>query len=300
MPKTVFTHAQSRNFADLVNGKIVRHLERLATRFNGARRRKLAIFAHDGIGIQINQFGIYDKPDLDLLFRFLEPLAATLREGVALDIGANIGNHALVFADRFQAVHAFEPNPATFCLLAFNARLAANVVPHPFGLGDRAAVLQLNEDLDNMGASSIRYAPAANTRIVEIDVRRLDDAGLALEGLCFMKVDVEGFEAQVLRGGAHTIATHQPIIVMEQLEREFAAGEPESIALLRDMGFRFCWPRSAHKAKRGLPRHLDTVRNRLFGRPDLIELLSADEVPRGNHNLLIAVPRRFQAALGLA
>jgi FkbM family methyltransferase len=300
MARTVFTHRQSRNLGDLIDGKVVRHIERLAGQFNRARQRKMAIFAHDHIGIHINYFGVYDKPELDLLFRFLEPLADTLRAGVALDVGANIGNHALFFDERFRAVHAFEPHPTTYHLLAFNAKLAGNVTPHKLGLGSESGVLRLNEDLDNMGASSIKYVPTGNARSVEVEVRRLDDLDLALDGLCFMKVDVEGFEPQVLRGAARTIAAHQPLIVLEQHEREFVDGTTECIAMLREAGYRFCWPRSSHGAKRGLARQFDGLRNRLFGRPDLIEMLAADQVPKGQYNMLIAVAPRFQAALGVA
>lgn len=299
MTKTIFSIQQSRSLSDLVAMKIVKRTERLAAQFNRGRRQKMAIFAHDHIGIYINQFGVYDKADLELLFRFLEPLGDTLRCGVALDIGANIGNHALFFAERFCTVHAFEPNPATSYLLAFNAMQAPNVVVHSYGLGSDNARMQLNEDLDNMGASSIKYASPTNAHAIEIEVRRLDDADLPLDGLCFVKIDVEGFEPQVLRGAARTIAQYQPVLVLEQLEREFAAGEPECIAMLREQGYRFCWPRSLHKTKRGLSRRLDTLRN-WFGHPDLIEMLASEQVPRGNYNLLVAVPPRFQAALGVA
>lgn len=300
MPKTVFIHRQSRNFTDLVDHRMVKHIERLASRFNRAQRRKMAVFAHDHIGIHINQYGLYDKPDLELLFAFLQPLADTLRAGVALDVGANIGNHALFYAERFRAVHAFEPHPATFHLLAFNAKLAGNVTAYNWGLGSEDARLRLNEDLDNMGAASIGHGGDAGAASVEIEIRRLDDLDLPLEGLCFMKVDVEGFEPQVLRGAARTIERHQPIIVLEQLEREFAQGEPECIGRLRALGFRFCWPRSSHQARKGLARQWDSLRNRLLGQPDVVEMLAGEEVPRGNYNLLVAVPPRFQAALGLA
>jgi hypothetical protein len=151
-----------------------------------------------------------------------------------------------------------------------------------------------------MGASSIGYRAAASTASVEIEIRRLDDLDLPLDGLCFMKVDVEGFEAQVLRGAERTIAQHQPVVALEQLEPEFARGEPEGIRQLRSQGYRFCWPRSAHQAKKGLARQWDSVRNLLFGQPDVVEMLSGEEVPRGSYNLLVAVPPRFQATLGLA
>ena len=298
--KTLFTYQQSRNFSDLVAFKIVKRSERLAAQFNRDSPKKMAIFAHDHIGIHINQYGMYDKPDLDMLFGFLAPLADAFRSGVALDVGANIGNHALFFSERFRTVHAFEPNPATYYLLEFNAKQADNIVPYGYGLSSENGVLQLHEDLDNMGAASIKYAAGENAASVQIEVRRLDDLDLPIDGLCFVKIDVEGFEPEVLRGSLRTITTHQPVIAMEQLEREFVDGETESIAMLRDAGYRFCWPKSSHRSKRGLARQLDSLRNRLFGRPDLIEMISADRVPVGGYNLLVAVPPRFQGALGLA
>ena len=236
MARTVFTHRQSRNLGDLINGKVVRHIERLARQFNRARQQKMAIFAHDHIGIHINYFGVYDKPELELLFRFLAPLADTLRAGVALDVGANIGNHALFFSERFRAVHAFEPNPTTFHLLAFNAKLAGNVTrTHRAGQRKRGAAAERGPRQHGGLVHQVR-PPRSNARSVEIEVNRLDDLGLPLEGLCFMKVDVEGFEPQVLRGAARTIATHQPLIVLEQHEREFVDGTTECIAMLRELG----------------------------------------------------------------
>lgn len=300
MPRSVFTYQETRSLSTLLDARMAARTERLAARYNSTRNRKMAIFANDHIGIQINQFGLYDRTGLDLLFHFLAPLSSLFREGMALDIGANIGNHALYFADRFRTVHCFEPNPATYYLLAFNAGLANNVVPHAWGLGDANGHAELHQNFSNMGASSLVHAASGDAPGVQVEIRRLDETDLDLQGLCFIKLDVEGFEANVLRGAVDTLARHQPVVVLEQHETEFVRGETPSILLLKELGYRFCWPQKQHGGKSLLARRLQAIRHLLLRRPYLHEIITAETVPRKTYSTLIAVPPRFQRELGLA
>lgn len=300
MSRSLYTARQRRSLSDLLNLKMAAHLERRAAAFNRDRPLRLAIFAHDHIGIQINQFGLYDKAGLELLFDFLAPLHERFRSGLALDVGANIGNHALYFADIFRAVHAFEPNPDTHYLLAFNARARTNVHVHNIGLADRGGPAVLHVNPDNMGAASVRHTSAGRSVDVPIALQRLDDFAIGGEDFCFMKMDVEGFEANVLRGGSATIATHQPLIVLEQHALEFAQGESECVAILRALGYRFCWSHRAHRGNGVIGRRINSIRTLLFGRAEVVEIVTGDTVPPASYNLLIAVPPRFQRELRLA
>ena len=135
----------------MIDLAIVERVIKLSHRLNAERNRKMAIFANDLIGISINQFGVYEKEELDILFDFLTPLKETLAAGTCLDIGANIGNHSLYFAPIFAAVHSFEPHPATFRLLEFNVGDSENVIPHNFGLGDTKGSFTLRENPTNLG-----------------------------------------------------------------------------------------------------------------------------------------------------
>jgi FkbM family methyltransferase len=154
--------------------------------------------------------------ELDVLMKCRE---IYLPGTAVIDIGANIGNHAVFFAAVLGApVHALEPYGPSHELLEIN--IAANgldgrVVPYRLAAGDTA------------GAASPRPGPPGNlgaTRMAfgegDVSVRRLDT--LDLRGpVGLLKVDVEGAEPAVLRGAERLIRTWLPDVMVE-------AGEPEA------------------------------------------------------------------------
>ncbi len=138
-----------------------------------------------------------------------------------LDIGANIGYHALRWAQHVGPhgmVFAFEPAPPNFealqANLALNPRLP--VEAHQLALGDRSGSLALSSD--RPGITSGSYS-AKNTNAGGFDVRQqtLDDwaAGRDLSRLRLVKLDVEGWEAKVLDGAAATIRERRPYLMLE-------------------------------------------------------------------------------------
>ncbi len=301
--KTVKTFKRHCTLLGLVeekfNKKMTKRLEKLAAEHNQNRQVSIAVFANEHIGIQINQYGVYDKLGLEILFDFLNPISSQLKNGLAMDIGANIGNHSLYFSKRFKEVHSFEPNPATYTLLSFNLRDIPNATPFNFGLGQEAGHLELNENLQNMGESSIVYKPQGGTRTVNIELKVLDEISNEITDLIFMKIDVEGYEHSVLAGSAATIERHQPIIVMEQHATEFSDGSTDSIRLLSQLGYKFCWHQSASKGKGWLGRQSDMLFNSIFHNTQEYKIITSDVIPVGKYGMLMAVPTRFQAALGL-
>lgn len=283
------THLLDQQMARRTAGKSIAH--------GAARQHRMAVYANDLIGIEINQFGVYEREELGVLFDFLMPLRDELQTGVAFDIGANIGNHALQFADRFRQVHAFEPNPPTFELLEFNTRHRSNVTVHPFGLGDKKGCFSLVEDPGNFGGSSIQLDCSDTVQATQVQVEVIDSIALATTAPCFLKIDVEGFEASVLRGGLNMIKTHQPLIVLEQHEKEFRDGSTDAIRLLSSLGYRFCWHQIRNGQTSWVMRRLFDVKELLFGRVHAV--VTAEQVPPSTYSMLIAVPRRFQPALKL-
>ena len=79
----------------------------------------IAIFAFDRIGADISILGIYEKEVLEGLKDFIFNKIDT-QKSVCLDVGANIGNHSLYFAQFFNQVYSIEPHPEIFELLKFN------------------------------------------------------------------------------------------------------------------------------------------------------------------------------------
>lgn len=171
--------------------------------------------------------GIYER-------RFLELIAKGFPKGsVALDIGANIGNHSIYLASNFASIHAFEPNPNVLSRLRKNIELnqLSNIVVHPIGLGNASATLPFRENNDgNLGASGFLKPGevlAARSSQLELRIENADDyvSALGLDRIDFIKVDVEGWEPQLFEGMAGTIAKHRPTIAFEHHGGEVAEGD---------------------------------------------------------------------------
>ena len=161
--------------------------------------------------------GIYER-------RFLRFFREALPRGsVMIDIGANIGNHALYLHDLCSAVHCYEPNPAAAARLRHNIELnhATNVHVHEVGLGDRNATLpfatNVAGNLGNSGFVEGQAHQAGTFETIDLPIRRADDAigELGLSRIDFIKIDVEGLEPQIFGGLGETVRRFRPLIAFE-------------------------------------------------------------------------------------
>jgi FkbM family methyltransferase len=137
---------------------------------------------------------------------------------VFVDIGAHIGTYSLACASRAAHTYAFECSPKTFCFLAANVALRGlwdKITPHRTALGNCAVALPYyvrSEDGGGNGCKPTETAASIETILVE--QRTLDSFGLTNIGC--IKIDVEGFEKEVLEGATHTLqASGYPPIVFE-------------------------------------------------------------------------------------
>lgn len=219
-------------------------------------RRQLVVFSFDHIALDIQLNGIYEKEDLTTLFEWLAPLRKIFRDSIAVDVGANIGNHSLFFSDFFKQVHSYEPNPRTFKVLSLNAELVENVMVNNFGLSNSCDVLKLHVNPKNIGGASIGSATFNNESVgISIQVNKLDSCDLPDLPISFIKIDVEGHELLMLRGAELTIRKNKPLIVFEQLAGEFDAGTSECVELLKHYGYRnFAYLDNRRKWVHSLPR----------------------------------------------
>lgn len=255
------------------------------------RGGKMVVYANDFIGNVINAHGFYEFSELAAIFEFLRPLYKEFRESIALDIGANIGNHSIYFSRYFQWVHAFEPHPITRKILEINAGFYSNISVHGYGLGDCDGELTLKENPTNLGGSRI---VASGQGDYLIQLRRLDDAALERSKIALIKLDVEGHEAQVLRGGMETIKQAKPLILFEAHAEDFD-GPMEEIDLLKAMGYAFVW---LQPLGTGVKKYMRWIVQVLTGKKKRI-LCTGDAIPRADHGMIIAVPPRWMAMLGL-
>jgi FkbM family methyltransferase len=137
-------------------------------------------------------------------------------DGVILDIGANFGYYAITLAagpGSRRTIHAFEPNATTFDRLQRNIGLnaLANVIAHRVALSDQvgtAGVRVVNPV--NSGSTQLTEGDSVVVTTIDAFCRTQE-----IDRLDFLKIDVEGYENRVLRGGAATLARFRPAIMIE-------------------------------------------------------------------------------------
>lgn len=126
-----------------------------------------------------------------------------------LDIGANIGFYSKLFAHLAGSsgtVHAFEPDTENLELLHHNLspELACGKVRiHPVALGNQVGEVTLYRHSDNTGKHRVYPSVLCQSNPTKIEITRGDD--LELGAIDFIKIDVEGFELEALRGLQATI-----------------------------------------------------------------------------------------------
>ena len=145
-----------------------------------------------------------------------------------IDIGCNYGCHTVGVANEIKKknskgkIYAFDPQPRIFKLFQENVSmndLDDIVVGHECGLGDQNEEkifrLPKNYDInDNPGALSL-LSPSESKAYedVRVQIRKLDDYNI--QNVSVIKLDVEGYELDVLEGAKKTILENKPIIFIE-------------------------------------------------------------------------------------
>ncbi|MBV9389520.1 MAG: FkbM family methyltransferase [Chroococcidiopsidaceae cyanobacterium CP_BM_ER_R8_30] len=196
----------------------------------------------DFIGRAVFYFGDLD-PKVTLVCKRL------LRSGdTMLDVGANCGlitMYAAKIVGSSGRVHAFEPQPALAELIreSANANGYNQVLVHNIALSVEDGVLDLFVPSDNGGAASFSQQwgqICGADKTIQVEVRRTADylASLNLKRVRLMKIDVEGHEEFVLRGGLDFFRDHGPdAIVFESSEHAGPFWEREPVKLLTSINY---------------------------------------------------------------
>jgi FkbM family methyltransferase len=169
-------------------------------------------FEHDGVPVRFDETGVSrESPGLihgallknrfyeEGFLRYIHSLGLA---GTYVDIGAFVGTHTVFFgvickADR---VHSFEPRPPVYTRLESNIalnELTDRVVAHQMALTDRDCEVTLDF------GDGVWVVPG----------RRLDD--VVREDVAVLKIDVEGMEPSVLRGGRRVLRRSRPVVFAE-------------------------------------------------------------------------------------
>ena len=155
---------------------------------------------------------------------FLNTLGSMQRYDVVIDIGACYGDTSLPMALRANEVLAFEPNPHSFEILKANsiANPSLRIIPHNLAVGEAGTVnLWYGGDYCNGGAwGDWKRESAADEKLVNVTSVNLHQFIQAhypdkLHRIGFIKIDVEGFDAQILSTLKPLLNVLHPVIVVE-------------------------------------------------------------------------------------
>jgi FkbM family methyltransferase len=197
------------------------------------------------IGLNIVR-GHYEREEVAFVRRVLKP------GDTAVDVGAHIGfftMHMASLGGSSGRVYAFEPLDTNADLLERSIvenRFGDRIVFRraAAGAASGSAVLTFAvETLNSGGAYLLRAGTTALTGNVErqVPLVALDDLDLR-RPVRLIKMDVEGAEPQVIRGGSRLLKADRPVILSElhpvQLERASGVGGDELLAQLRTLGYR--------------------------------------------------------------
>lgn len=161
-----------------------------------------------------NTLSLFGKDSRDLALRYVTNF------DTVIDIGAHVGISVLHWSQHFQHCMAYEPMPDHFDCLTENTKHLPQVHRFNYAISDQQKILlgayrtaknsgsfQL---LDNSYQQPSKKLPR---QLYEIESHRLDEFDFDSVGL--IKVDVEGWELEVLKGAVETIKKHQPVMLIE-------------------------------------------------------------------------------------
>lgn len=200
----------------------------------------MSFFKNDTIvSLSLKEYGEWAQLEIDFL---LDLIASG---DTVLDIGAFLGTHTLAFARHVGTsgkIYAFEPHPVFFNVLKKNVEQNTfnNVMLFNAAVSNRVVLTDTMDEIDvndicNFGESSLssikaKLTPAAKRH--KINVTTIDQQ--AISGCTLIKIDVEGMESNVLRGGRHTLRASRPIVFAEcnSLEHGWQA-----LAFMKEEGY---------------------------------------------------------------
>lgn len=176
--------------------------------------------------------------------------------GTVIDVGSNAGQFAVAASKMLEkpTIYSFEPNPESALDFARNTRDLSNIQLYQVGLGDVEGKRTFHQNTYSHSSSFLRLSdshrkafPFAKERDdIKVDISTLDAVfnTIKIKSPVLLKLDVQGFEPFVLRGGERTL-NKVDYVIMELSFSQLYEGEKlfsDMLMLMRDYGFDFSRP----------------------------------------------------------
>lgn len=158
-------------------------------------------------------------------------------EGIFIDVGAHMGTYTILLAKKCKEVWAFEPQKDTFNCLSVGLCMnnCFNIQSHNVALGSKEGTATLRHLSEDGASSTLLELPNQSVISEEtVSVNTLDS--YELSNVDFIKIDVEGYELEVIKGAIKTLVTSRfPPFMFEAL-----SDDPQKEALfqyIRGLGY---------------------------------------------------------------
>lgn len=160
-------------------------------------------------------------------------VAACEQKRICIDIGANVGLWSCDLVKHFDQVIAFEPVQEFIDCFEKNV-IATNYTMHRMALGRTESFINMNIVQGNTGHSHINKESFGQGTI---PLKTLDSFNFT--NVDMIKIDVEGFEEEILAGAMETIKLNKPILVIEQQKHEYQDDmiDTPAIKILQSWGY---------------------------------------------------------------
>lgn len=168
--------------------------------------------ANGGVDMDIFADKYYESKILELVGSLLK------KEDTFIDIGANIGQHSMYASYFCKHVYSFEPVKKLFNQFneSISKNLILNISTYNYALGNEKKRMPIYSNGVSMAASSINTVKNKKY-IQDIQILRFDDVyeKMNIGKAELIKIDVEGYELEVLLGAKEYIKKYKPKILLE-------------------------------------------------------------------------------------
>ena len=256
------------------------------------KEHDVAVFSNEYVGRMVIIHGLYEKEYLENTSSILSQLIGddSYKNGVCLDVGSNIGNHALYYSRIFRKIIAFEPNPIACKLI--EASLLKNKIGNVELISSAVGTENKKQKLyvydSNLGGASLNLKEGVSKdEYLEVDVCVGDMAVKRStehnDKIPFIKIDVEGFEAEAIKGLRDTIQRHKPVIAIELTLKTNNKASLKAIKALRELGYRYFYILS--RKRKFSNKYVDFMFRILFGEEVILQKTS--ELDSGKNYLQV-------------
>jgi len=176
--------------------------------------------------------GLHEYADMAFAGHYLRP------GDLFIDVGANVGAYSVLAAACGATVVAFEPGGNAFQTLRTNVRindLDACITVRRAAVGSTPRVVRFTTTQDTGN-----HVAVGGEGGDPVEVVRLDDERFDFDGHCLMKIDVEGFEAQVIEGAEKLLESGRvtaAIVELNGSSARYGTSDDDVDARMRNLGF---------------------------------------------------------------